>query len=45
MSLMCSMKGCKQKVGMCGHEKMMAGLLVLLVVGYVAGKAFGLFSY
>ncbi len=43
MSMMCSMEGCKQKAGMCKHEKMMAGLVVLLVVGYVAGKAFGLF--
>jgi len=40
---MCSMEGCKQKSGMCGHEKMMVGLIVLLVVGYVAGKAFSLF--
>ena len=43
MSLMCSMEGCKQKAGMCGHEKMMVGLIVLLAVGYVAGKAFSLF--
>ncbi len=43
MSMMCSLEGCKQKAGMCKHEKMMAGVLVLLVVGYVAGKAFGLF--
>ena len=43
MSMMCSMEGCKQKAGMCKHEKMMAGVLVLLVVGYVAGKAFGVF--
>ncbi len=43
MSMMCSMEGCKQKAGMCRHEKMMGGLLVVLVVGYVAGKAFGLF--
>jgi len=43
MSMMCSMEGCKQKAGMCKHEKMMAGVLMLLVVGYAAGKAFGLF--
>lgn len=43
MSLMCSMAACKQKAGMCKHEKMMAGLVVLLVVGYVAGKALSLF--
>ena len=43
MSMMCSMEGCKQEAGMCTHEKMMAGLVVLLVVGYVVGKAFNLF--
>ena len=43
MSLMCSAAGCKEKAGMCKHEKMLAGLVVVLVVGYVAGKAFSLF--
>jgi len=28
---------------MCGHEKVMAVVLVLLVVGFVAGKALSLF--
>ncbi len=43
MSLMCSMAGCKKTAGMCKHEKMMLGVLVLLVVGFVAGKALSLF--
>ena len=29
MSLMCSMKGCKEKQGMCIHEKMMLGMMVV----------------
>lgn len=33
MSLMCSMDGCKQKGGMCIHEKMMLGVLVIIAVG------------
>ncbi len=35
MSLMCSMEGCKQKQGMCVHEKMMIGVMMamLLAVG------------
>lgn len=37
MSLMCSLKGCKEKEGMCIHEKLMAGLLgiVILVVVWI----------
>jgi hypothetical protein len=33
MSLMCSMQVCKAQVGMCGHEKMMFGIAVLLAAG------------
>lgn len=33
MSLMCSMQACKAQVGMCGHEKAMLGLVVLLAAG------------
>jgi hypothetical protein len=33
MSLMCSMDGCKQKNGMCVHEKMMLGIMVIIVLG------------
>jgi hypothetical protein len=33
MSIMCSMQACKAQVGMCGHEKMMFGIAVLLVAG------------
>ncbi len=43
MSLMCSMEGCKRQSGMCKHEKMMAGFVIVVVVGFVAGKALGLF--
>lgn len=42
MSMMCSKTICKAKAGMCTHEKTMA-VVVLLAVGFVAGKAFGLF--
>lgn len=34
MSLMCPMDGCKQKQGMCIHEKMM---MVVVVVAMSAG--------
>lgn len=37
MSLMCSMEGCKQKHGMCVHEKMM---MVIVVVALVAGAIY-----
>ena len=43
MSMMCSKAACKAKVGMCTHEKMMTGVIVLVAVGFVAGKAFSLF--
>jgi len=42
MSMMCSKAACKAKAGMCTHEKTTA-VVVLLAVGFVAGKAFGLF--
>ena len=32
MSLMCSMEGCKQKRGMCIHEKMMMAVLIMAVI-------------
>lgn len=35
MSLMCPMKGCKQQQGMCIHEKMMAGMMVIFMVAAV----------
>lgn len=37
MSLMCSMEGCKQKQGMCIHEKMM---MVIIVVAMIAGAIY-----
>lgn len=33
MSLMCSLQVCTAKPGMCGHEKAMLGIAVLLVAG------------
>ena len=33
MSVMCSMQACKAQVGMCGHEKVMFGVALLLAVG------------
>lgn len=33
MSQMCSMDGCKQKQGMCIHEKMILGMVVIAMVG------------
>jgi hypothetical protein len=32
MSLMCSLKGCKEKQGMCTHEKVMLGLIAIIVL-------------
>lgn len=32
MSLMCPLEGCKQKHGMCVHEKMMMAIVVLAVI-------------
>ncbi|MGE3151972.1 MAG: hypothetical protein AB7G48_11660 [Nitrospiraceae bacterium] len=36
MSLMCSMEGCTRQHGMCGHEKMMLVMMVMLMVGGAA---------
>ena len=33
MSLMCTLQVCKAQSGMCGHEKALFGIAVLLVVG------------
>jgi hypothetical protein len=33
MSLMCSLQVCKAQTGMCGHEKAMLGIAVLLAAG------------
>jgi hypothetical protein len=33
MAIMCSMQACTAKAGMCGHEKLMVGIVVLLVAG------------
>ena len=37
MSLMCLMEGCKQKLGMCIHEKMM---MVIIAVAMIAGAIY-----
>lgn len=36
MSLMCSLSVCKAQEGMCGHEKIMAGIAVLAAIGFGA---------
>ncbi len=41
MAMMCAMEGCKAKHGMCGHEKMMVGIVVLAVVTVVVAKLVG----
>lgn len=33
MSLMCPMDGCKKKAGMCIHEKMMLGAILIASIG------------
>ncbi len=43
MSVMCSIAACKAKAGMCMHEKVATGLIVLLVVGLVVAKGLSLF--
>ena len=44
MSLMCSMSGeCKSKKGMCGHEKMMLGIVVMGILGGVSHWGLHLF--
>ncbi len=43
MSMMCSIAACKAKAGMCTHEKIMAGVIVLAAVGFAVAKSFSLF--
>jgi len=38
MAHVCPMKGCKESEGMCIHEKIMVGVVVLLVVIYIISK-------
>jgi hypothetical protein len=40
---MCSQAVCKAKAGMCTREKVAAGVVVLIAVGFVAGRGWGLF--
>jgi len=37
MSLMCPLEGCKQKQGMCVHDKIM---LVMIILAVIAGLVF-----
>jgi hypothetical protein len=41
MAMMCPLDGCKAKHGMCGHEKMMVGIVILVVVAFVVAKLSG----
>ncbi len=43
MSLVCSIPACQAKAGMCTHEKVTAGVIALLAVGFVMAKSFSLF--
>ena len=36
MSVMCSMNQCTRQRGMCGHEKMMLAVMVMLIAGGAA---------
>jgi hypothetical protein len=36
MSVMCSMKVCTEKAGMCGHEKIMLAVVLLLAISGAA---------
>lgn len=36
MAKMCPMSGCKDTPGMCVHDKMMIGLVVIVVLYFVA---------
>jgi hypothetical protein len=36
MSMMCSMQACMEKPGMCPHEKVMMGVVLVVVVGWFA---------
>lgn len=38
MSLMCTLESCKAKEGMCIHEKLMAGLLGIVILVILAVK-------
>ena len=42
MSMMCPMDGCKQKQGMCDHEKM---VIVLVVMGAIAAVGHWVFHW
>lgn len=35
MSLMCPMEGCKQERGMCIHEKIMLGMVIVMMLAAV----------
>lgn len=41
MAKMCPMEGCKAKHGMCGHEKMMVGVVILVGAALLVAKLYG----
>jgi len=43
MSMMRSKDGCSAKKGMCGHEKMMLGMMIVMAFGAVGHFALGWF--
>lgn len=38
MSLMCPMQGCKERQGMCGHEKVMLAIVIIGILAVVVAK-------
>ncbi len=40
MSLMCTMKACKEQQGMCSHEKAMLGLIIVGAIVFVMFKVY-----
>lgn len=38
MPIMCPLTGCKEKPGMCMHEKAMLGLIIIIIAAVVAIK-------
>ena len=40
MSLMCGLRNCKERRGMCLHEKLMAGLLGIIILIVIVVKLF-----
>ncbi|EKD42346.1 MAG: hypothetical protein ACD_73C00195G0003 [uncultured bacterium] len=43
MTMMCSMKGCSEKAGMCKHEKMMGGMMFIGIMAALGHFVFNWF--